>query len=189
MVWCNGNTRDSGPLILSSNLSTTSGYNIHGAYSLMVERQLVTLLGASSNLVMYPSTHSLMEKLVATDHRMTVRICLGVQNKFGNAENKFYIRHMKSVEYNREYLGTIVTQENYRSLEDLNFHRKHLKSYLKGRDNFTHGWDLDEEGNKVSPKIHNVQQKITLSFDNQEGTRESLSFGSQAQLNYYLNRR
>lgn len=85
----------------------------------------------------------------------------------------------------RKYLGVTVTSENYRKIlegpgsrNELRFHAKHLRAYLKGRDSFIHGWVTNEGGEKVKPKEHPVLQEITLN-----GVP---SFSTQEHLNSYL---
>lgn len=84
-----------------------------------------------------------------------------------------YICIMSKAKYDRQYLGITVTAQNYRELMDaaikdgknpryeINYHNKHLKAYLKGRDTFTYGFRYDEDGNKVGPAIFKVQEKLT----------------------------
>lgn len=64
--------------------------------------------------------------------------------------------------YEREYLGTTITAQNYKEIRDkkdgrqqINFHNKHLRAYLRGYDRFTFGVDNDGD-----PIFHKVQQQI-----------------------------
>jgi hypothetical protein len=64
----------------------------------------------------------------------------------------------------RKYLGVLVTADNYRALladGDINFHRKHLKAYIRGVDEFAHGWNYNEDGDRISKRYFKVQQEIS----------------------------
>lgn len=95
---------------------------------------------------------------------------------------------MEKLKITREYLGTTITAKNYREINpkenpnrDLrNFHNKHLKAYIQGKDEFQHGWIRNEDGSK-RPKMHQVQQKFTVS-----SSTETVEVGSQRALNTYL---
>ncbi len=68
----------------------------------------------------------------------------------------------------REFLGTVITSENYREILDKegrdgrNFHTKHLRAYKQGKTHFIHGIRVNEKGDKLGPMIHEVKQKINL---------------------------
>lgn len=70
------------------------------------------------------------------------------------------------VKYDREFLGTLITKENYREIlekegrDGRNFHTKHLKAYKQGKTFFTHGVRVNEKGEHLGPMIHEVKQKI-----------------------------
>ena len=80
---------------------------------------------------------------------------------------------MSQSQFKREYLGVIVTAENYREIfltkpteefpykerSALKFHQKHLKAYLAGHPSFIHGYTLNEYGNKI-PTVHKVKSKL-----------------------------
>lgn len=67
----------------------------------------------------------------------------------------------------REFLGTLVTAKNYNEImtkegrDGINFHNKHLRAYKQGKTYFTHGIRVNEDGDKLGPMIHQVQQKLT----------------------------
>jgi len=56
---------------------------------------------------------------------------------------------MSKPTHNREYLGVTITSENYREILKkegrfgINFHTKHLKSYLQGKRTFIHGYKTE----------------------------------------------
>ena len=60
--------------------------------------------------------------------------------------------------YERSYLGVTITAANYRHILEreerngINFHTKHLRAYLKGKEVFTHGFQKDENGKTVRDK-------------------------------------
>lgn len=92
-------------------------------------------------------------------------------------------------QFTRQYLGVTITAQNYKTIkegpgktDELKFHEKHLKNYLRGNDFFYHGWNYDKEGNKTSPKMFNVQQIIRMT--DIEGNK--IEFQSQSDLNKYL---
>lgn len=105
---------------------------------------------------------------------------------------------MKNLKIDREYLGVTVTAKNYREIvgpkgseteegrQDLRFHEKHLRAYLKGKDSFTHGWVKDEEGNTVGPQFHDVQQEFTVTYKNTEDKEELITLKTQARLQRLL---
>lgn len=70
--------------------------------------------------------------------------------------------------YNREYLGVVVTNQNYSEIlkrggrDEVNFHNKHLRSYKQGKAIFVHGIRVDKEGRKLGPMFHQVQVKLNL---------------------------
>lgn len=82
--------------------------------------------------------------------------------------NKHVNRNRKKPKYDRQYLGVTITKENYKEIfekegrDGINFHTKHLRAYLKGKSYFTHGQEIDSQGDIVGPKIHKVLAKINL---------------------------
>lgn len=70
--------------------------------------------------------------------------------------------------YNREYLGIVVSQESYREILDkegrdgINFHNKHLRAYLQGKEHFSHGIRVNDKGEKLGIAWHPVKSKINL---------------------------
>ena len=84
-----------------------------------------------------------------------------------------YICDMKA-KYNREYLGVLITTQNYSDIlkregrDQINFHNKHLRAYKKGKTHFVHGIRIDEKGEKLGPAIHPVQAKLTQIDDGLE---------------------
>jgi len=68
---------------------------------------------------------------------------------------------------NREFLGLLVTSDNYREIlekegrDGRNFHNKHLRAYKQGKTHFVHGVRVNENGEKLGPMIHDVKQKLT----------------------------
>lgn len=74
----------------------------------------------------------------------------------------------KIVRYDREFLGTLITKENYNEIlekegrDGRNFHNKHLRAYKQGKTHFVHGIRVNEKGEYLGPMIHPVQQKLTL---------------------------
>ena len=78
-------------------------------------------------------------------------------------KNKF----KKVIKYDRKYLGVTITAENYRDIltkegrDGINFHTKHLRAYLKGKAFFTHGFNIDKDGNRTTPKVHRVRASLT----------------------------
>lgn len=74
----------------------------------------------------------------------------------------------KIVKYDREFLGIIITPDNYAEIlkrggrDEINFHNKHLRAYKQGKVTFTHGVRVNEEGEKLGPMFHQVQVKLNL---------------------------
>jgi hypothetical protein len=109
---------------------------------------------------------------------------------------------MKQMKFDRQYLGVTVTAENYRAIlsgpgsrDELRFHAKHLRAYLKGKDTFIHGWEWKEVKDpetdevtleKVRPQVHNVQQSIKVWYLNDKQENVFADLSSQAQLNKWL---
>lgn len=80
--------------------------------------------------------------------------------------------------YTREYKGVTITAQTYAEIRDkhkavnslspgylafrdeINFHTKHLRAYLKGAERFNHGYNRDKSGRAISPKVHIVQAKL-----------------------------
>lgn len=66
----------------------------------------------------------------------------------------------------RNFNGVIITSENYRTIldekgrEGINFHNKHLKSYLQGKTYFGFGYQKDTEGNLIYDRFGNKIQII-----------------------------
>lgn len=71
------------------------------------------------------------------------------------------------IKYNREFLGTLITSENYSQIllekgrDEINFHNKHLRAYKRGKEMFTHGIRINEQGDKLGPMFHKVQEKVS----------------------------
>lgn len=75
---------------------------------------------------------------------------------------------MKKTKSSRKYLGTFIDSSNYKEILEkegkfaLNFHKKHLKAYIKGHDRFKHGKEVDKDGIKTNrPAWHTVQQEVS----------------------------
>jgi len=97
------------------------------------------------------------------------------------------------MKYTREYQGVTVTAKNYRSIlegpggrDELRFHAKHLRAYLRGKDSFFHGWILNEKGEKSRPSEHQVRQVIILRYLTDDESNGFAQFSSQKELNGYL---
>ena len=67
----------------------------------------------------------------------------------------------------REFLGTLITAENYNQILEkegrhgINFHNKHFRAYKQGKVMFTHGMRITEKGEKMGPMYHELKQKLT----------------------------
>ena len=76
-------------------------------------------------------------------------------------------RRANKPKYEREYLGITITAKNYREIlekegrEGINFHTKHLKSYIKGLESFNYGFEKNEDG---STKLDRFGIKLPRSF-------------------------
>lgn len=100
---------------------------------------------------------------------------------------------MKELKITREFLGDLVTSESYRRIKpkeikesiQRSFHNKHLKAYLKGKDEFQDGWQHFEDGSK-KPIFYPVQQKFTVNFVDDEGNSGIYVVTSQKSLQEYL---
>ena len=104
--------------------------------------------------------------------------------------------------FDRQYLGVTVTAENYRKIlegpggrDELRFHAKHLKAYLRGNDGFYHGTTTGKYKDPVSgeeretapfPKWNKVQQLIKVWYLNPNMENVSAQLTSQKDLNNYL---
>ena len=66
---------------------------------------------------------------------------------------------MSKSKISRRFLGKI---EGFENKEERDFETKHLRAYLKGNDNFRHGFHMVEYlGLKLMlPKYHDVKQEI-----------------------------
>ena len=77
--------------------------------------------------------------------------------------------NIKRARKDREYLGTIVTHSNYRDLlsaegkDKIDFHKKHLKAYIQGKDSFYHGSTIPADiTEKPRPILHYVEQSWSI---------------------------
>lgn len=76
-------------------------------------------------------------------------------------------RRLKEPRYDRTYLGTTITAQNYKEIlekegrDGINFHTKHLRAYLKGKKTFTHGFNRDEDGRAISSRVFRVESVLT----------------------------
>lgn len=69
------------------------------------------------------------------------------------------MNHQKKIR--RRFLGKT---ENFKSKEERNFEKAHLKAYLKGKTMFRHGFESGMHGLKM-PKYHRTKQELYLSDD------------------------
>ncbi len=77
-------------------------------------------------------------------------------------------RNRKIVKYDRQFLGTVVSQENYREIlekegrDGLNYHNKHLRAYKQGKTQFSHGIRVNEKGEYLGIAWHPVKAELTV---------------------------
>jgi len=90
---------------------------------------------------------------------------------------------MEKQKYTRKYLGVTITAQNYKEIlekegrDGINFHTKHLKAYLAGKQTFRHKFKRDENGNVLRNAwgfpIYNeftVQQQTILVRPDEQST-------------------